>query len=82
MFFSDLKAEIKCKTTEWSFTNFLSSYIVGMFDYEGVPVDHYGLRLMEQLMLLTGKAAIFWNDHFERWTAGKVSFTGTFLFMP
>jgi hypothetical protein len=79
MFFSELKAEIKSKTTEWSFTNFLSSYIVGMFEYEGVPVDNYGLCLMEQLMLLTGKAAIFWNDKFKRWTAGKVSFTGTFL---
>ena len=79
MFFSELKAKEKSALTEWSFQNFLASYVVGMFKYPGVPVDTYGLRLLDLRMLTKGKAAIFYSDYFKKWISGRVSFTGTHL---
>ena len=79
MFFSELKAKEKSALTEWSFQNFLASYVVGMFKYEGVPVDIYGLRLLDMHLLIEGKSAIFFSEKFNKWISGKVSFSGTYL---
>ena len=39
MYFSDIKAEIKNDLTEGSYNDLLASYVVGMLEYEDLPVS-------------------------------------------
>lgn len=76
MYFSDLKAEIKNDLTEGSYNDFLASYVVGMLEYEDLPVDKFALHYMDELMLISEKAALYFSSHFKRWVVGRVQFTG------
>lgn len=76
MYFSDIKAEIKNDLTEGSYNDFLASYVVGMLEYEDIPVDKFALHYMDELMLLNEKAALYFSSAFSRWVVGRVQFTG------
>ena len=76
MYFSDIKAEIKNDLTEGSYNDFLASYVVGMLEYEDIPVDKFALHYMDELMLLNEKAALYFSSAFKRWVVGRVQFTG------
>ena len=76
MYFSDIKAEIKNDLTEGSYNDLLASYVVGMLEYDGLPVDKFALHYMDELMLINEKAALYFSSHFKRWVVGRVQFTG------
>lgn len=76
MYFSDIKAEIKNDLTEGSYNDLLASYVVGMLEYEGLPVDKFALHYMDELMLINEKAALYFSSKFNRWVVGRVQFTG------
>lgn len=76
MYFSDIKAEIKNDLTEGSYNDLLASYVVGMLEYDGLPVDKFALHYMDELMLINEKAALYFSSAFNRWVVGRVQFTG------
>lgn len=77
MYFSDIKAEIKNDLTEGSYNDLLASYVVGMLEYDDLPVDKFALHYMDELMLISEKAALYFSSAFNRWVVGRVQFTGT-----
>lgn len=76
MLFSEIKAKLKSVMTELSYQDELSNYVVGMLEYPGVPVEEYGMRLLDYTLLADGKAALCWSDVYNRWITGSVTFDG------
>lgn len=77
MFFSELNPKEKSFLTEGSYTDYLASYVVGIFEYsDDIPVSKYALRLLDLNLLQSGKAALFWSDVWGKWITGRVSFNG------
>lgn len=77
MFFSQLKAKEKSVLTELSYKDYLGEYVLGIFKHSpDIPISKFGLRLLEMRLLQEGKAAVYWNSFFNRWTVGDVTFTG------
>lgn len=77
MFFSQLKAKEKSVLTEISYKDYLGEYVLGIFKHSPyIPISKFGLRLLEMRLLQEGKAAVYWNSYFNRWTVGDITFTG------
>lgn len=76
MLFSEVKAKLKSVMTELSYQDELSTYVAGALEYPGVPVEEYGMRLLDFNCLADGKGALCWSDYYNRWITGSVTFEG------